>query len=84
MQKSSVSSGLLWGRDQGCDFVEKRCVGAPGGTLFGFCAESSAEGCTPGHRAQGYCDLSTYGSALPSEYQYFADPTLGESAARSG
>ena len=83
----SLSEPLLWGRDQGCDFVNEACVGSSAGIQRGFCdvaytgagSPAGAKGCTPGHKAKGYCDLTTYSGALPSQYQYFTDPTLGGS-----
>ena len=42
-------------------------------------ATPDADGCTPDHKAKGYCNAGTYASNLPSEYQYFSNPKMGGS-----
>ena len=77
---------LLWGRGQGCAFVQEKCVGGAAGTQHGFCETAlapsaphpaSSTGCTPGHRAKGYCDLEEVGT-IPEQYRYISgQPTMG-------
>ena len=73
----SQTEPLLWGRGKGCDFVNQPCVSSAGVAQPGFCTTQGAGGCTPGHRARGYCDISTYSSSLASHFQYFTDATTG-------
>ena len=73
----SVAEPLFWGRKQGCAFATEKCI-VGGVPKAGFCTDSSpANGCSPDHKARGYCSLSTYTSALPAAYQYLTNPAQG-------
>ena len=72
----SATQPLLWGRNKGCSFISSKCV--DGGTAIdGFCTDAGTTGCTPGHRAKAHCDLTTFSSSLPAQYQYFTSATQG-------
>ena len=89
----SVTEPLIWGRGLGCDFINEKCVGGSAGTQHGFCTvglapsaphPAAASGCTPGHRAKGYCDVETWSGDLPTAYQYFSgEPAKGGSMAEA-
>ena len=70
----SVATGLIWGRNRGCGFVTGECV--DGGTAAdGFCHVESETGCTPDHRAKGYCNLRSDLTSIPSQFQHFDGET---------
>ena len=74
----SVAEPLLWGRGEGCTYITEPCVGGPSGTLHGMCTTAGETGCTADYRARGSCNLATYGSDLPSQFQHFeGNPTAG-------
>ena len=72
----NMSQPLVWGRNQGCSFVEQKCV-VGGNTLEGYCTDGSQRGCTPDYMARGYCDLTTWSADLPAAFQYFSNPRVG-------
>jgi len=66
----SVAEKLPWGFNQGCDFVQKKCV--DGWSNFYFCRTPNENGCTADMRYQAQCNLDdnpyvTY----PANFQYF-------------
>ena len=72
-----------WGKGQGCTFATQKCSLANEGSPrhFWMAAAASADVCTNDMAALGYSSsLATYGSALPTQYQYFASPTTGSSS----
>ena len=73
----NMSYPLIWGRGQGCSFVNQKCVNpSTGAPLEGYCTSlnspsGAAGGCTPDGKARGHCDLMTHSSDLPAAYRYF-------------
>ena len=73
------TGGLFrFGKGEGCDFFNKKCI-IDGGTLFAneFCLNSQEPFCTSGHLAKGHCYLAKYNSELEEIYQYFSDSKIG-------
>ncbi|ORC86550.1 putative surface protease GP63 [Trypanosoma theileri] len=73
---------MSWGRMSGCKLLTDKCV-ENGVTAYPdmFCtADSDTLRCTSDRRALGICRIGTYTSSLPTQYQYFANPTVGSSA----
>ncbi|ORC86549.1 putative surface protease GP63, partial [Trypanosoma theileri] len=74
---------MSWGRMSGCKLLTDKCV-ENGTTDYPdmFCTtDSNTLRCTSDRRALGTCTIGTYTFPLPTEYQYFTDPTAG---ARTG
>lgn len=85
----SLRPGVDFGFRQGCAFAVEKCIYSSAGTLQGRgnpphyypsvrgMPQSNAV-CTTDRVGIGYVALSTYTSALPTQYQYFAgQPTVG-------
>ena len=71
----SMAEPLLWGRNAGCAFVTGECI--TGDTAAdGFCHEKGEVGCTPDHRALGYCNLED-SLSIPTQFQHFTDSAKG-------
>jgi hypothetical protein len=73
------TGGLFrFGKNAGCEFLNNKCV-ENGKTLFpnDFCATERQGFCTSGRFAKGFCEVSTYSDSLPSEWQYFSNPSKG-------
>ncbi|ORC88928.1 surface protease GP63, partial [Trypanosoma theileri] len=72
---------LVWGKNAGCDFLEKKCLEngvSPNPEIF--CNRSRSSDmyfCTPDRMGLGYCTLKTYYRALPEPFQYFKDKRMG-------
>ena len=73
----SVAQPLFWGRNQGCAFATEKCISS-GVPKAGFCT-STSNGCSPDHKARGYCTVTTYTSNLPAAYQYLGEANKGGS-----
>ena len=66
------SRKLIWGKNQGCDFVTKRCNKRTGSY---FCNKDT-EACSFDGTKKGRCNVRS-GYTLPAWYTYFSDPSLG-------
>eukprot|EP00949_MAST-11_sp_MAST-11-sp1_P004285 g4285.t1 len=67
---------LGWGFKQGCSFIRDKC--STGWSTKYFCDTSSQSGCSPDNFKRGYCSItSSWGSAIPSHFQYFAESGKG-------
>lgn len=78
-QVSYYSGGLFrFGKDQGCSFLNEKCV-KDGVVTFSkeFCNQPNEGKCLPGHISKGICYIVEYTEPLPSEYRYFAKSTQG-------
>jgi len=65
-----------WGKDQGCDFLDRCETSWP--NKEGYCtATTTAPLCTPDRVAKGVCDIDTYTSDLVPYYQHFTNPLIG-------
>jgi leishmanolysin len=69
--------GIAFGKNAGCGFLNSSCNTTLGGRDSQFCFNSSIIGCTPLRRAVGQCLVRDYTGALPSIWQYFANPAQG-------
>ena len=67
-----------WGHEKGCDFVNLNCVSG-GVTKFSeWCtAADDNNACSSTNTIKASCNYATYGTALTSFYQYFANPNNG-------
>ena len=75
------SGGLFkFGKNEGCDFLNKKCI--ENGALLSreFCISPRDPICSSSRQTKGYCliyDYSLYGETIPSQYQYFDNPNYG-------
>lgn len=70
----------LWAKNAGCGLLSSKCNEVAGGkdSMFCFDTVSTNRYCTKdGARSVGVCQLSTWSSALPTWFQYFASATTG-------
>lgn len=72
-------SGTLWHmKDMGCVFATASCSSwYPSGSFGPLFCEQDTTGCNPGRSHVSTCSYATYTTALPTFFQYFADPRLG-------
>jgi leishmanolysin len=70
---------MTFGKHAGCEFITAKCNTEAGGRGPWWCFDtsSSSDSCTHDALAVGRCAVSQYGSALPTAFQYFSDPTVG-------
>ena len=75
------AQSINWGKNAGCGFITQKCVSSGTPITEDFCVEqyTTVEMCDFMHIRKGFCNLGKYQSALPSAYQYFADPMMGGS-----
>lgn len=72
----SYSQAPIWAKDQGCDIFTTKCI-TNGVTNFpNFCTNSN-KGCDPMNLYRSKCNIKTYSSVIPSEYQYFSSEFVG-------
>lgn len=84
---SSFSDFFVWDSSfelflllQGCNFALNRCVPPNWPSDNGYyCSDTSGlnQKCTFDRTGYGICNLVTYNQPLPSQFQYFSDPSLG-------
>lgn len=77
----NMAEELEWGKNLGCDFVNKSCMEwmdlhpPPAQDMHPFCKQIRQgmlkTDCTRDRRAVAFCNLVTYSGPLPPEYQYF-------------
>ena len=70
---------LSWGRGMGCRVPTHKCndFGAEANQRGLFCSQAR-DTCTGNNKhVVGYCNIRSYPAALPSNFQYFSDPTTG-------
>jgi hypothetical protein len=72
----SFTDSIIWGKNAGCDFFDKKCDtnGVPLSTHF--CA-TTGQTCTQNRNAKGGCNIATHSTSLPAEFQNFSDPYKG-------
>ena len=72
------SGGLFrYGKNRGCDFIDKKCIIEEKSNFDEFCTEPSEPMCYPGHLSKGLCYLVTNIPNIPERYQYWSDKTKG-------
>jgi hypothetical protein len=69
---------LIYGRNLGCSFVDKKCI-ENGKSNFAdyFCTTDGAVSCSFDRAGYGPCRVGKYQSNLPTQFTYFSDPTMG-------
>ena len=73
------TGGLFrFGKGEGCDFFNKKCI-INKGTPFAneFCINSQEPFCSSGHLSKGHCYMVKYNSNIETYYQYFSEPNIG-------
>ena len=73
---------IRFGNGLGCTFSSARCSSWPKlAQDRGFvCWTEGAKGCTGNdHAFKGYCNIVSYSSSLPSQFQYFSSGSKGGS-----
>jgi len=74
-----ATDNMTFANGAGCGFHTAKCNTDQGGrgTQWCFDENTATTTCTPDFKGVGYCNVLQYTSALPSHFQYFADPTVG-------
>lgn len=77
----SMAEPTIWGRNAGCDFLNKECVenGVSRIPEF-FCNETRSSDmyfCRPDRTGFGYCTLMAHYKYIPPEFRYFSNEHLG-------
>jgi len=70
---------ITFGKNRGCDFFTSKCVGNGIAQFPEFCSAVNTKMCGNLNTKKSMCNLSTFTSALPTEYQYFSDTMQGGS-----
>ena len=72
------TGGLFrYGRNQGCDFILKKCIINEKSNFDEFCTVSGEQMCYGSHLTKGKCYLKSEIENISVNYQYFSDPTKG-------
>jgi len=70
-----MAEPMFWGKDKGCDFLDKTCVKSDKTSRFPdhFCTPLQSEGCSLLNTGYGYCghNKEETSDALPSSENYF-------------
>ena len=71
------SGGLFkYGKNKGCSFLNNKCIVNGNPISEEFCVTALQPMCTQSRTAKGFCAIYQYNS-VPSQYQYFTNPTYG-------
>ncbi|CAG9318547.1 WIF1_2 [Blepharisma stoltei] len=79
---TSRAQPMIWGKDEGCDWVNKKCI-VDGTPSDGFCIDDTNDDCDFYSLGKGKCNLKEYDADLDTPYQYFSDLKKGGSDAYS-
>ena len=76
------TGGLFrFGKNQGCSFLEEKCLKDKKDPKTDFpnefCLESGTAFCGSSHISRGYCLIAKYNEELEKEYQYFQNSKYG-------
>eukprot|EP01123_Difflugia_compressa_P012728 TRINITY_DN5570_c0_g1_i1.p1 TRINITY_DN5570_c0_g1~~TRINITY_DN5570_c0_g1_i1.p1 ORF type:complete len:724 (+),score=119.82 TRINITY_DN5570_c0_g1_i1:3-2174(+) len=71
----SMAEPWRYGIQEGCSWVQQPCSTETWNRYW--CQTSASVSCNGQRNAVAYCNLVTFQSALPTEYQYFSQNTLG-------
>ena len=72
------SGGLFkFGKNKGCSFLNSKCIANGSPLSEEFCTRPRQPMCSQSRTAKGFCGIYQYTSTIPSEYQYFSDPSYG-------
>jgi hypothetical protein len=72
------TGGLFkFGKNKGCDFLNKRCIINEYSQFNEFCENESEPKCSYSRSIKSSCYIHDYTNELPSKYQYFSNPKRG-------
>ena len=72
------TGGLFkFGKNKGCDFLNKRCIINEYSQFNEFCEKESEPKCSYSRSIKSSCYIHDYTNELSSEYQYFSNPKRG-------
>ena len=70
------SGGLFkFGKNKGCDFINKKCIIDEKPISSEFCLDNVL--CTSSRTSKAFCYLFNETNPIPTQYQYFSNPYLG-------
>jgi hypothetical protein len=71
------SGGLFkYGKNKGCSFLNNKCIVSGSPISEEFCVTPRQPMCTQSRASKAFCGIYQY-SSVPSQYQYFTNPTYG-------
>ena len=75
----TYTTGVVWGKDQGCTFLQEKCIDENQVPKFSeYCVlDDDTERCDFMHLHKGFCNLDDDIEDIPLEYQYFGDDETG-------
>jgi len=72
------SGGLFkFGKNKGCIFFNNKCIVNTSPISEEFCVRPNQPMCSQSRTSKGFCGIYAYKSSIPSDYQYFDNPTYG-------
>ena len=72
------SGGLFkFGKNKGCSFFNDKCIVKGKPISEEFCVSPFQPMCSQSRTSKGFCTIYEYDTAIPSDYQYFKNPTYG-------
>lgn len=71
------SGGLFrYGKNQGCDFLNQKCVTNGKSNFKEFCTTLDSQMCLPNHISRGFCYMDRF-EYVEEQYQYFSRANVG-------
>ena len=72
------SGGLFkFGKNKGCSFLNDKCIVKGKPISEEFCVIPNQPMCSQSRTSKGFCAIYKYQTAIPSDYQYFRNPSYG-------
>ena len=72
------SGGLFkFGKNKGCTFFNNKCIVNGSPISEDFCVRPRQPMCSQSRTSKGFCGIYQYTSTIPSNYQYFSNPSYG-------
>ena len=72
------SGGLFkFGKNKGCSFLNNKCIVNGSPISEEFCNRPRQPMCSQSRTTKGFCSIYQYTTSVPSEYQYFSNPSYG-------
>jgi hypothetical protein len=72
------SGGLFkFGKNKGCSFLNNKCIVGSSPISEEFCVRQRQPMCSQSRTSKGFCGIYQYTSSIPSQYQYFSEPSIG-------
>lgn len=72
----SYAEDLIWGKGQGCTFATAKCDQWVVDDAY-FCLDPNLRTCSYDRIGKGRCNIVKHDHVIPSQYQYFTDPSAG-------